>query len=105
MKDMLGRYQGVYKINLKEVSTAHSQMCRDFITRFQRVLNRQMKVLLKLVLRFEKQINDEKAYIAETAKLALEKHIQKEMRRKSQKERTPNILQEKRENKGRVDWS
>ena len=34
--------------------------CRDFITSFQKTLNMQMKILLKLLFRFEKQISEEK---------------------------------------------
>ena len=57
---MLTRYQGIYPIDIDEISTSHLQTCRDFITRFQRILNHQMKILLKLVFRFEKQIVEEK---------------------------------------------
>lgn len=34
LKEMLARYQKIYPIDLSTVSTAHTQMCRDFITRF-----------------------------------------------------------------------
>lgn len=56
-KAMLSRYQKQYYIDISSISTYHLQTCRDFIVRFQRILNKQMKVLLKLVFRFEKQIN------------------------------------------------
>ena len=56
-KAMLSRCQKEYFIDISTISTYHLQTCRDFITRFQRILNKQMKVLLQLVFRFEKQIN------------------------------------------------
>ena len=54
LKALLNRYQEIYPIELGQVSTAHFQTCKDFITRFQRILNHQMKILLKLILRIEK---------------------------------------------------